>query len=237
MLRLPSPARVPLARIDWSHACRLVPARFQAADCFERILDPGEQSLGDTLSRLAELTSAAGGDLRLMDPSQVLFGAGAGWINAAFAVPRPARFSSARHGAFYVSGEIETCIAEVRFHLERDYRREGITQSMDLDYRVLALHVEGEFHDIRGKSRTRAPWSALYEPEAHSASQAFAEQLRGAASKGIAYDSVRRPEGANLAIFDPNLVRGCRHDTYLAFRWDGQFVARVMEKRIVALRA
>jgi hypothetical protein len=236
MLRLPSLARVPVTPLDWGHACRLVPAKFQAADCFERILDPGENALGETLARLSELTAAAGGDLRLMDPSQVLFGAGAGWINAAYAVPRPARFSTSRHGAFYVAGDIETCVAEVRHHLEQAYPREGITQALDLDYRGLAVHLQGPFHDIRGKAQTRAPWSAVYDPVDYTASQAFAEALHAVHAKGLAYDSVRNRGGACAAVFDPNVLRACRHDTYLAFRWDGARVTRVIEKRILALR-
>jgi hypothetical protein len=237
MLKLPAPARIPVADLSWPHASRIVPARFRAADCFERILDPGEASLGDTLARLSELTATSGaGDLRLMDPSQVHFGAGAGWINASFAVPRAARFSTTRHGAFYVAEELETCVAEVRHHLERDYRHEGITEAMDLDFRALAIQVRGPLQDLRGKPRARAPWASLYDPGSYVASQAFAETLREAGSKGIVYASVRREGGVCAAVFDPNLLRACRHDTYLSFRWDGAFVSRVFEKRIVALR-
>jgi hypothetical protein len=237
MLKLPDPARIPVAAIAWPHASRVVPARFRAADCFERILDPGEALLGDTLARLSELTATSGaGDLRLMDPSQVLFGAGAGWINASFAVPRAARFSTARHGAFYVAEDLETCVAEVLYHLERDYRREGVTEAMDLEFRALAITVHGPLQDLRGRPRTRAPWAALYDPGSYGAAQAFAATLRETGAKGIVYDSVRQEGGVCAAVFDPNLLRACRHDTYLSFRWDGQYVSRVFEKRIVALR-
>lgn len=237
MVRLPAPARVPVTPIGWSHSSRLVPARFQAADCFERLLEDDEPSQGEALLRLAELTATAGaGDLRLMDPTQVLFGPGAGWINASFTVPRPARFSTARQGAFYVAEQIGTALAEVRHHLERDYRREGITETMDLDYRALTVRVQGDLHDLRGRSKTRPPGSSLYDPDSYAASQAFAATLREAGSHGVAYDSVRHPGGACAAVFDPNLLRSCRHDTYLAFRWDGKAVTRIMEKRMLSFR-
>ena len=223
-----------MADLEWPRACRLLPARFQALDCFETVLDPQERAAGDILSRLSELTAASGaGDLRLLDPGTVLFGPGAGWINPAFSLPRPARFSSRRQGAFYVAEAIDTCIEEVRHHLQLDLRRERIATPMDLDYRALAVQVQGTFHDIRAKARARAPWSAIYAPDSHAASQAFAESLRGADSKGLLYASVRRPGGSCLAVFDPNTLRACRHDTYLGFRWDGQAVARVVEKRLV----
>jgi len=229
--------RVPVTALDWAHASRLVPARFKAADCFERILDPDEAPQAEALLRLAELTATAGaGDLRLMDPTQILFGAGAGWINASFAIPRAARFSTVRQGAFYVAEQIGTALEEVRHHLERDYRREGITQAMDLDYRALTVRLQGELHDLRGKSRTRPPWASLYDPDSYAASQTFAANLREAGSRGVAYDSVRHPGGACAAVFDPNLLRSCRHDTYLAFRWDGKAVTRIMEKRMLSFR-
>jgi hypothetical protein len=51
----------------------------------------------------------------------------------------------------------------------------------------------------------------------------------------LIYPSVRRLEGCCAAIFDPNTLRACRHDTYLTFRWNGRQVAQVYEKRILPL--
>ena len=227
-----------MATLEWPRACRLLPARFQAVDCFETVLDPRDLAGSDILARLFELTSTSGaGDLRLLDPSQVLFGLGAGWINPAFTLPRAARFSTPGQGAFYAAEEITTCIEEVRHHLEENLRREGITEPMDLDYRALSLSVLGRFHDIREKARARPPWSAIYDPDSYTASQSFAASLREARSSGIIYASVRRPGGFCLAAFDPNTLRACRHDTYLGFRWDGLAVARVVEKRLVTLQS
>jgi len=49
----------------------------------------------------------------------------------------------------------------------------------------------------------------------------------------VVYARLRRPGGACAAIFDPNTVRACRHDTYLTFRWNGREVAQIYEKRII----
>lgn len=236
-MRLPLPGRVPLATLDWPQVCRLVPARFQAMDCFETVMDPQDQAGGDLVARLSGLTAASpAGDLRLLDPSQVLFGPGAGWISPSFTLPRAARFSTPRSGAFYLAEEIATSIEEVRHHLDQDMRREQLAAPMDLDYRALAVKVQGNFHDIRAKARSRAPWSAICAPDSYAVSQVFADSLRETGSRGIAYASVRRPGGACLAVFDPNTLRACRHDTYLSFRWDGGSVTRVVEKRLLALQ-
>ena len=45
--------------------------------------------------------------------------------------------------------------------------------------------------------------------------------------------SLRHPGGACAAVFDPNVVRSCRHDTYLTFRWSGRGVAQIYERRII----
>jgi hypothetical protein len=237
-VKLPAPSRVPTTPLLWKHACRLLPARYQALECFERLLDPGEESQAELLSRLADLTAASrGGDLSLLDPSRLLFGAGAGWIDTSYTLPRAGRFSTTQRGAFYAAGDFETAVAEVRHHLERDYRREGITEALELDYRALRIHIQGSFHDIRGRRHARGPWSAIYAPEDYGSSQAFAGTLRDAGSMGLVYDSLRRDGGACAAVFDPLALRGCRHNTYVAFRWNGRAVTLVQEKRILSFHS
>jgi hypothetical protein len=235
-MRLPSPGSIAVTPLCWPRASRLQPARYQAADCFDRIQDPEGGSPVEVLARLAAL-SAACGEADLLDPARVLFGPGAGWINAAYLCPRPGRFSSGRQGAFYLAEGLETALAEVRHHLQRDYRREAVTEAMDLEYRALAVQVEGALHDIRDHRPNRRPWSAILDPDDHLPGQAFAAGLREAGSPGLAYRSVRHPGGACAAVFDPNTLRACRHDTYLVFRWNGERISQIYEKRILAMRS
>lgn len=229
------PGRVPETAVAWPHAARLVPARYRPADCFERLdQDPGVQELQAVL---ADFTASGVGDLAAMDPSRVLFGPGAGWINAPFLAPRPGRFSTTRQGAFYAARELETSVAEVKYHLELSYRSEGIQEAQELEYRALRVHLDGTFHDIRGKARAKAPWAGIYDPVNYAASQSLAGRLRGAGSRGILWLSLRRSDGECCAVFDPATLRACRHDTYLTFRWNGREVTQVYERRILALKA
>jgi hypothetical protein len=225
--------RLPEAGVEWAQAARLVPSRYRPSDCFERIAEDPETQ--DLQIRLADFTASGMGDLAAQDPSRILFGPGAGWINACYLVPRPGRFSTARQGAFYAARELATSLAEVRYHLELSYRTEGIQEAQDLEYRALRVHLAGTFHDLRSKARTRAPWSAVYDPVSYAASQALAGQLRGAGSRGILWLSLRHAGGECCAVFDPGTLRACRHDTYLTFRWNGREVAQVYERRILEL--
>ena len=162
--------------ISWPRASRLVPARFRAAECFEQIQDGDAPLAVEQLVWLCDLTVAGG--LEVMDPAKVLFGAGAGWINASLLSPRPGRFSTLRRGAFYLAGDLETSLAEVRHAIHRTYRYEGVEDALDLDYRALMAHLEGSFPDVRDKPKGRAPWSRIYAPDSWTEGQAFADRLR-----------------------------------------------------------
>ena len=222
--------------IRWPRASRLVPARYRAAECFERIEEPEGGTLPGILERLSSLTAAAGAsDLDTLDPAHILFGAGAGWINASFIAPRPGRFSTSRRGAFYLAEDVATSLAEVRHHLQASYRREGVREPVDLEYRALQAHLEGAFPDIRARLQARAPWSAIYAPDAWAAGQAFGDRLRDAGAPALVYASLRHPGGSCAAVFDPNAVRACRHDTWLVFRWNGREVFQIFEKRVLPL--
>lgn len=229
-----SPVRIAQTGVDWPHAARLVPARYRPPDCFERIgLDVETRNLQVTL---ADLTSTGFGDLAAQDPSRILFGPGAGWINAVYLVPRPGRFPTVRHGAFYAARELETSVAEVKYHLELGYRVEGVQEPQDLEYRALRVHLDGTFHDLRAKARAKAPWAAIYDPVSYAASQALADRLRGSNSHGILWCSLRHAGGECCAVFDPATLRTCRHDTYLTFRWNGWEVDQVYERRILEMK-
>jgi hypothetical protein len=237
LVRAPHPNRVAQTRILWRRGGRLLPACYQAADFFEQIPGMAEKTIQDALLRLASLSSVVGpSSIDLLDPAKILFGPGAGWINFAFLRPRPGRFSTTRWGAFYLADGLETAIAEVRHHLQARLAREGIGAPLDLDYRALRVQVQGEFHDLRTRPAGREPWASLLDPDSYSASQAFSLRAREAGCTGLVYPSVRRLEGCCAAVFDPNALRACRHDTYLTFRWNGKQVGQVYEKRILPLR-
>jgi hypothetical protein len=194
--------RLPEAGVEWAQAARLVPSRYRPSDCFERIAEDPETQ--DLQIRLADFTASGMGDLAAQDPSRILFGPGAGWINACYLVPRPGRFSTARQGAFYAARELATSLAEVRYHLELSYRTEGIQEAQDLEYRALRVHLAGTFHDLRSKARTRAPWSAVYDPVSYAASQALAGQERAPAASSGSACATRAENAAQCSIPAPS---------------------------------
>ena len=182
-----------------------------------------------TLDDLAELESAS--NARLMGVAQaglevtpaelVADGRpGSTIINAAFTHPRPAgnRFSSGRRGAWYAAPEVDTCLAEVRFHLERELSAIGWPQT-SVEYVALHAPVGGRFADLRGLGAD--PILAAEPAVAYPAGQAMAARLRSDGFTGAIYPSVRRPPFDSYVVFVPRSIGPVREGAVYRMTWSG----------------
>jgi RES domain-containing protein len=220
----------PRSRIAWQPAYRIVPSRFPTIDIFERFEDPQDW---DALIEVEIATNPRArdviGDIELVPRNERLGGPGSTPIMAAFTHLHPlgTRFSSGHYGVFYAAYDRETAIDETVHHRERFLRRTG-ARPVDLDMRVYAVDVTGEFHDIR---QLKAP--EIYARDEYSAAQTLGARLREAGSNGIVYRSVRRENGECVAVFRPRRLSRCRTDRHLSYRWDGTRITVVYERRSV----
>ena len=128
---------------------------------------------------------------------------------------------------FYAANDVDTAIRETTYHRERVMRATN-QDRMDLDMRCYAVDLTAELHDLRGR---RDEFPLVYRKENYAAGRLLAATLRNDKSNGIAYDSVRRPEGACAAIFRPRVLSNCRQERHLCYLWDGARIAAVYEKR------
>ena len=216
------------ANVDWSSAFRLIAARLPRLDIFERVTDPGDLPAVVELEALTNprLRPAAGA-LAALPLGDRLSGPGATFVMAAFAYPRPARFSDGRAGAYYAGESLATAIAEVSFHRARFAARTP-TPPMDFDERIVEARIAGDFIDIRGVAAD----DPLYDPdpEHYGTPQAFAAKERSEGAGGIVYRSVRRLGGECLAVFQPRLIRNAHTAGYLGLRWDGTAIVDAYRK-------
>jgi hypothetical protein len=220
----------PTAHVTWKPCWRIIPSRFPPIQLFERVADPADLEAvmeieGLTNPRLRDEV----GDIRLVPPRDRLSGPGTSAIMAAFTHlnPEGSRFTDGSFGVFYAGRELETAIDETKHHRARFIRATNQGR-MELDMRAYATDLEGSLHDLRGR---QGEFPAVYHPENYAASQHLASALRKDGSNGIAYDSIRHPGGACVAVFRPSVLSNCRQERHLCYVWDGQRFTTIYEKR------
>ncbi len=219
---------IPVRRIHWKSAVRIIPSVFPPADLFERVAAGADldavHAIEDAFN--PRLRAAAGA---AAPPGVVerVAGPGAAYIMAAFThlSPDGSRFSDGTFGVFYAAQRETVAIAETRYHRER-FMRATHEASCELDMRVLSVTVKAPLHDLRGM---RAILPDVYRLTDYSASQLLGGVLRAGGSNGVVYDSVRLDGGRCVGAFRPRALSHCRERKHLRYVWDGASIASVLE--------
>jgi RES domain-containing protein len=144
------------------------------------------------------------------------------FINAAFAYFRPRelnRFNGPTRGAWYAALQVETCKAEVGFHLTRELERVGDFNAA-VDYAEMFASFAGEFVDLRGVR----PRPDCLHPDpgiGYPAGNFLAEQARSSGHNGIIYPSVRHAGGTCVVALWPAAVQSIAQGRVLRATWSG----------------
>lgn len=142
------------------------------------------------------------------------------FINAAFAYAKPRqpnRFNAAR-GAWYAALDVETCLAEVAWHMADFLGKSGAYTGV-VDYAELFASMAGEFADLR-----RTPAHPALDPDPASgypAGNALADAARAAGLNGIIYPSVRHAGGTCIAALTPHAVQSVAQGALFRLTWSG----------------
>lgn len=175
---------------------------------------------------LAEERGAAAIDAR-----EFVFGVPhAAFINAAFAYARPRapnRFNGADRGAWYAAREVETCLAEVVFHMTRELDHVGDFHAV-VDYAEMFASMSGEFLDLMGVD----PAEPCFDPEpaiGYPAGNAVADEVRAIGLNGILYPSVRRMGGDCFVALWPHAVQSVAQGAVWRVAWRGEATPSVSQ--------
>jgi hypothetical protein len=222
------------------HVRRIVQERTIRLVASARLRDPVLLKLvdDDDLADLEEIEAATSGRLRAqesgadrLDSRELVFGVPhAHFINAAFSywLPRTLnRFNGPGRGAWYAALELDTCVAEVSFHMERELANVGDFNAT-IDYAELFASFIGAFVDLRGI----APRPDFLEPDpatSYPAGNLFADAVRAAGHYGIVYPSARQDEGTCLVALVPHAVQSVTHGRVLRLACSGRPGPRVSE--------
>ena len=221
---------VPVRRIRWKTATRIVASRYPPINLYERVTS--DPAVWDALIAAEMLVNPRLrdeiGELHLVPVAERVSGPGATWVMAAFTHRNPAgsRFSDGSYGVYYAGDDLATAVAETAYHFARI-----ATDSADAPryeaMRVLVGRIDAKLHDLAGVAESvRAP---LLDPDSYAASQPFAAALRSEGSNGLHYPSVRHPAGRCIAAFRPTLVEVPQQARHLGFDWDGTRVRRYFD--------
>lgn len=205
-------------------------SRFPPAGLFDRVAHPDDLEVVYAIEALTnDRLREEAGDLALVAPADRISGPGTTPIMAAFTHVNPlgSRFSDASYGVYYAAREIDTAVAETRFHRAR-FLAATREEPIEIDMRSYATDLDARLHDIRD----RHAWSHLYDPDPgrYAVSQAFAVPLRERGSNGLVYWSVRNPAGQCAAVFRPRVLRPAVQGTHFCFVWDGSEITDVYTK-------
>ena len=218
-----TPGDLPVTRIDWPEAVRIIRSVHPPIDLFEDIADPEDWPLlisaeQKTNPRLMDTI----GNLDLIPSERRAGGPGASFLMAPFTHTSPdrqSRFTDGRLGVLYIADDFETAVAETIHHhaafMAATHQPPGWTSQ----FRELVIEVEAHLHDIRGLDGNQD----LLDPDDYRAAQSFAAALRARGGEGIAYPSVRG-DGDCVALFFPDLARNPVQGRHLDYHWNGDRV-------------
>jgi RES domain-containing protein len=215
-------ASVPIARVEWLGAIRIIRSVYPPIDLFEDIADPEDWGLlisaeQKTNPRLMETI----GNIDLVPPARRVSGPGASYLMAPFthvSTDRPSRFSRGTFGVLYVARELQTALLETAYHHARFMANTHQPAGWTSQFREILLDVHGDLHDLRGNDPAYA--EALDPVEYHEA-QALGEQLRAAAAAGVVYPSVRNPTGECVGLYYPDLASHVIQGGHFDYHWNG----------------
>ena len=213
----------------WLPCHRLIASRFPTVGLYDQLASPEDLEVVFAIEALTNPgVRQELGQLSLVPPADRVAGPGATLIMAAFTHLNPlgSRFSDGSWGVYYAAESLETAVAEVSHHRAAFLARTA-EEAIDIDLRWIQADLMDKLHDLRGQGAT---WPAVYDPAHYGASQQLGRALRAQGSAGIAFESVRHPEGQCVAVFKPRALSKARAVGHIGLHWDGRAITHWFEK-------
>ncbi|WP_458733241.1 RES family NAD+ phosphorylase [Sphingobium xenophagum] len=223
-------ADIPVSRVEWKGAVRIIRSAFPPIDLFEDIADPADWPL---LISAEQKTNprimATIGNLDLVPVDRRVGGYGASYLMAPFthvSTDRPSRFTDGSYGVLYVGDRFETALFETIHHHARFMARTKEAPGWTSQFREIIMSVDADLHDLRSSAAEPAP---ALDSDSYAASQALATSLRSAGSDGIIYPSIRHAGGECIALFYPDCASDPVQRRHLDYYWNGEHVDLVRD--------
>ena len=225
-----TPGEIPVSRVEWKGAVRIIRSAFPPIDLFEDIADPADWPLLISAEQKTNPRIMASlGNLDLVPVERRVGGNGASYLMAPFthvSTDRPSRFTDGTFGVLYAGKVFETALFETIHHHERFMARTAEDAGWTSQFREIVLSLHADLHDLREPERKGHP---ALDPDSHQASQELAKGLKGAGSEGVVYPSIRHPGGECVGLFYPDCASAPVQGRHLDYHWDGEHVDLVRD--------
>jgi len=221
---------IPVSRVEWEGAVRIIRSAFPPVDLFEDIADPADWPLLISAEQKTNpRVMASIGNLDLVPVERRVGGNGASYLMAPFthvSPDRPSRFTDGTFGVLYAGKTFETALFETIHHHERFMARTAEQAGWTSQFREIILSVHADLHDLRGPERQSHP--ALASDD-YRASQELGKSLKGLGSDGVVYPSKRHAGGECVGLFYPDCASTPVQGRHLDYHWDGDRVDLVRD--------
>lgn len=221
---------LPLSRVEWNGAVRIIRSAFPPIDLFEDIADPADWPLLISAEQKTNPRIMASiGNIDLVPAERRVGGNGASYLMAPFthvSTDRPSRFTDGTYGVLYVGNAFETALFETIHHHERFMARTTEAAGWTSQFREIVLSVYADLHDLRARDLQSHPALAS---DSYQASHELAKSLKRAGSDGVVYPSIRHPGGECVGLFYPDCASAPVQGRHLDYHWNGERVDLVRD--------
>lgn len=203
------------------HGHRLVNSKFPPINLFNDVASAEQFEALYTLQALTNpRLQTKAGNLALLPQEEIPFGIpGCSYAVAPFTHVNPegSRLSDGSFGVLYLADDLDTAIAEVKYHQQAYWQRvEGLRYE-----RFVFRGLVADFDEAGCRDALSLPAEhALYHAEDYTASRTLGTALRTAGEPGLRYRSVRRPGATCWGLLTPRHVASIVQTTHLEMIWN-----------------
>jgi hypothetical protein len=216
-------AQIPLVDFNGQVAYRLIPSKYPTKSLFDDVADHSEF---EVLFAIQELTNPRLrnelGNLNRVPPQERPYGIrGCNYALGPFVHLNPvgSRFSSGDFGIYYAADEVQTAIAETRYHQERYFSSVVGLKYDRLSMRCLKTIFSAPLRDIRSDNYQDIAW---YHPHNYVESQTLGASFKRNGDCGLVYNSVRASGKICFALFSPGIISDVVQSSHYEYIWDGK---------------
>ncbi|MFT6653621.1 MAG: hypothetical protein ACJAWI_000364 [Marinomonas primoryensis] len=201
---------------------RLVNSKFPPVNLFDDVASAEEFDVAYAMQSLVNpRLQAEVGNLSLIRREEIPFGIpGCSYATAPFTHVNPlgSRFSDGSFGILYLADTAETAILEVKHHQQLYWRKVPALNFDVFVFRelVATFNTDG-LHDLSGEPLT----ASLYSPNDYAVSRQLGSALIKTESKGVQYNSVRKPGSLCWGLFTPASVERVKQSGHYEMLWTG----------------